>query len=45
MKQKAIIVDLDGTLCNAEHRKHYVEAKKKDWKSFYNGIAQDKPNY
>lgn len=44
MKRKAIIVDLDGTLCNADHRKHFVESEKKDWKSFYQGISDDKIN-
>lgn len=44
MKRKAIIVDLDGTLCNANHRKHFVESEKKDWKSFYKGISDDKIN-
>lgn len=32
---KAIIVDLDGTLANCEHRRHFLETKPKDWKSFH----------
>ena len=44
MKQKAIIVDLDGTLCNADHRKHLVENTPKDWDSFYEGLVHDKPH-
>ena len=40
----AIIVDLDGTLCNIEHRRHHVatpEGVKKDWEAFYQGIPND----
>lgn len=37
---KAIIVDLDGTLCDCEHRRHFIE--KKDWKSFYESARVDK---
>jgi len=45
-KRKAIIVDLDGTLCNSEHRVKYVDGSlgKKDWDKFYGGIKDDKPN-
>lgn len=34
MKNKAIICDLDGTLIDCSHRRHFVEGEKKDWKSF-----------
>lgn len=34
MKQRAIICDLDGTLINCEHRLHFIQGEKKDWKSF-----------
>jgi hypothetical protein len=46
MKQKAIIVDLDGTLANCEHRRHFVDGTdgKKDWKSFYEAIEKDTVN-
>lgn len=37
-----IICDLDGTLCNVGHRRHFIE--KKDWKSFYENIPYDQPN-
>ena len=42
--QTAIIVDLDGTLCDAGHRRHFVEKEKKDWKSFYENMVYDQPN-
>lgn len=42
MKKKAIIVDLDGTLANISHRRHFVEdKKKKDWKRFNATILND----
>lgn len=45
MKKKAIIVDLDGTLANINHRRHFVENKKsKDWKSFNSHILKDDLN-
>lgn len=37
-----VIVDLDGTLCNVGHRKHFAEQK--DWKSFYENMIYDQPN-
>lgn len=39
-----IIVDLDGTLCNCEHRVHYVQSNPKNWPAFYAGIKHDKVN-
>lgn len=44
MKAKAVIFDLDGTLCNTDHRQHFLEGEKKDWKSFNAACADDKPN-
>lgn len=44
-KPSAIICDLDGTLCDVEHRRHFVrrpEGEKKDWKGFFEGISEDK---
>ncbi len=32
MKRRAIIVDLDGTLCNNAHRQHLYDKQHKDWK-------------
>ena len=46
-KPKAVIVDLDGTLCNVEHRRHFVSGlneNKKDWDGFFGGIKNDTPN-
>jgi len=46
MKIKAIICDLDGTLIDCSHRRHFVEGEKKDWKSFLDPehIAKDTIN-
>lgn len=41
MKQ-AIIVDLDGTLCDCSHRVHH--AQNKQWDEFNAGIPEDKIN-
>lgn len=41
---KVVICDLDGTLCDISHRKHFVavpEGQKKDWKGFFEGIPSD----
>lgn len=49
-KPSAIICDLDGTLCNCEHRRHHVnpnvkpEGFKKNWKAFFAGIPDDTIN-
>jgi len=42
MLKNAIIIDLDGTLCNTDHRQHLVEAKK--WPAFYEALVNDTPN-
>jgi len=44
--KKAIIVDLDGTLCNIDHRKKYIDGSlgKKDWDKFYEGCGEDEVN-
>jgi hypothetical protein len=41
---KAIIVDIDGTLSDSSHRQHFMTGEKKDWKSFYGKMSEDKPN-
>lgn len=44
-KPDAIICDLDGTLCNIEHRLHYVRTEdKKDWKNFFKHLDKDNIN-
>ena len=37
-----IVVDLDGTLCNIEHRLHHVRTEgKKDWVTFFKECVKD----
>lgn len=46
-KDDVVIVDLDGTLCNIDHRLHFVkkeEGKKPDWKNFFANIPGDSLN-
>lgn len=50
VKDDAIICDLDGTLCNIDHRMSFLagkvadseETQKKDWKAFFDNIPNDK---
>lgn len=43
-RSPAVIFDIDGTLANCNHRRHFVEGKKKDFDSFYNAMADDTVN-
>lgn len=46
-KEKVIVCDLDGTLCDVEHRRHHVrkpDGEKKDWVSFFKEIPNDPIN-
>jgi predicted kinase len=36
-----VICDLDGTLCNIDHRLHYMKEKKKNWAGFNRDIPGD----
>ena len=42
--ENAIICDLDGTLCNIEHRISFITNDAKDWKSFYYNMPNDSVN-
>lgn len=39
-----IAFDLDGTLADNTHRRHYVMGKKKDWDTYNSLMHLDKPN-
>lgn len=44
-KPSAIVIDLDGTLCDVAHRRHFVRREgKKDWSGFFKGMVDDVPN-
>lgn len=38
-----IICDIDGTLADIKHRLHFARGEKKNWKSFFEAIPEDKP--
>lgn len=44
MKTLSVIVDLDGTLANIDHRAHFVKRDKPLWDEFYSACDQDTPN-
>lgn len=41
-KTDAIMVDIDGTLANLDHRLHFVKDGNKDWGSFFRQVDNDK---
>lgn len=44
-KQRAIWSDLDGTICNVEHRRHFVRGEgRKDWNGFFKEMINDTVN-
>ena len=38
-----VIFDLDGTLSDARHRRHFLGEEPPDWTSFYESCGEDKP--
>lgn len=36
-----VIIDLDGTLANCQHRMHYIEGPKKNWDAFFDNCLDD----
>jgi phosphoglycolate phosphatase-like HAD superfamily hydrolase len=38
---KIVVFDIDGTLANIEHRRHWVATKPKNWGAFNAGMAKD----
>lgn len=44
MSKPIIVCDLDGTLCNIDHRLHYVKRDNPDWDSFFKACVDDTPN-
>lgn len=37
----SIIVDVDGTLADLAHRRHFLEGPKKDWDGFFANVSDD----
>jgi hypothetical protein len=42
-KMKIVLVDIDGTIANLEHRLELIQGETKDWDSFYDACWDDKP--
>jgi hypothetical protein len=38
---RPVVVDIDGTLANTQHRKHFVESRPKDWAAWNANMAHD----
>lgn len=38
-----IIFDIDGTIANLSHRRHFVRTKPSNWKAFNHGMIADDP--
>lgn len=43
MERKCVIVDLDGTLCDVEHRNHLVRNKPPRWDEYFMSCHLDPP--
>ena len=41
--EKVVICDLDGTICNIDHRLKYGKGDTKDWNKFFSLISEDEP--
>ncbi len=41
MNKGICVFDMDGTLADIEHRRHFVHQTPKDWKGFFENIASD----
>lgn len=38
-----VIFDIDGTLADVEHRRHFVTTKPKNWRAFSQAMVNDEP--
>ncbi len=43
-KLKTILVDIDGTLANVQHRRPFLDKEEPDWQSFNESCIVDEPN-
>lgn len=41
MKNRIVISDIDGTVANIEHRRHFVASKPKNWAAFNAAMVND----
>ena len=40
---KLVLFDIDGTLTDVEHRRHFLSGAKPDWVSFFEEMVNDPP--
>lgn len=43
IKNPCVIVDVDGTVANNDHRIHLIQSKPKKWQAFFDASADDVP--
>ena len=39
-----VVVDIDGTVANIDHRAHFIKNKPKQWNKFFYACNKDEPN-
>lgn len=44
MPHDLVLFDLDGTLALVEHRFHFIEGRKKNWRGYFAACVDDPPN-
>lgn len=44
MNKDTVVIDLDGTLANVDHRLHFIKREKPDWNGFFKACVDDEPN-
>ena len=42
--KNCFVFDLDGTICNVNHRRQYVATKPRNWDAWNKGLVNDVPN-
>lgn len=42
-RQRCVIFDLDGTICDVKHRRQYVASKPRNWDAWNKGLVLDNP--
>ncbi len=44
MKKQTVLFDIDGTLADIDHRRHFVESRPANWNGFFKRMGDDIPN-
>jgi phosphatidate phosphatase APP1 len=43
-RRNCFVFDLDGTVCDVRHRRHFVTTKPKNWNAWNKGLINDTPH-